>query len=640
MDLANGEVGEHIAPRRPFNPLAPLRPEVLHCYGVDFLSTKEVLDLFGKFDPKSVEWLDDSSCNLVFDDEDCLAKIFDGLGSGKEQAPEQEPWQLTKPLAVGAQKQRKPQASNRPLRAPRQVVLELRPATEADRKEARHSGHTDSVYYEHVKEQQAVDKLQQDRGEAKRAKKRMRQQRFIAQVEAAAQATEVTPGPTSQAELPSGESSASLEVVTGDKEMATGSDAAAAPPAAPARLGARGLLDPLLFLRTAPSTASGSSANDGIDKVAGVEDLAIALQKAEAEYAFLPALLTTSSLASAVSSTPTPQQGTPTPRGRQEDRNSDKERGRKRRPVSQEPRPVLEGAAAMPPPRRVMAMPEVEAFLRSKRVRCRRHQLKRTYRSIVYANQQKKKKGKPMDKELPPWEQYIAANGCNVGQLVHTVAWDVEGRWVLTSVPHPSEVDREKLAKAVMKPLESVRQRKLAEISKETGFPVFICLPFGFPKDSEGREPIILVDSSVTEIKKPLLFDCGSLGISMPASEFLRSTGATCVESLAGSSKKSSSTVSTAVVASSPFAKVDEPPAPLSLGESCIPGAVSVCPSSVSVDPAASHAPSGLSILEKVLAAGGGPPAVNCVSSAAGDATAEETHRAADDEMRPVLSTA
>jgi len=637
MDLNSGEAGEHIAPRRPFNPLAPTRPDVIHCYGVDFLSTKEVLEMFSKFDPKSVEWLDDSACNLVFENDVCLPKVFEALGSNSEQSPEQEPWRLTIPLVVGSQKPaKKTQNQNRPQRAPRKVVLQLRPATEADRKEARHSGHTDSVYYEHVKEQQVLDKLQ---NEGRRAKKRVRQERFNSNKD-----TQSTEKPSAQTgcTLPTTDADKSTSISTaGDTDMPPastekgGQGSATTPsPTGPTRLGTRGLLDPLLFLRAASGAVSiGDSAGDGSCASAGVEDLAVALQKAEAEYAFLPQMATT------LGSTPTPQG---TPRGRPEDRKDAKERGRKRRPVSQEPRAVVEGLAAMPPPRRVQAFPEVEAFLRSKRVRCKRHLLKRTFRSIIYGRQQKQKAGKPIDKDLPPWEQYIASNGCSVGQLMHTVAWDVEGRWILTVVPHPSQVDPERMAKAIQKPPNVVRQRKLAEISKETGFPVFVCVPFGHPKDAEGREPVLLVDSSVTEAKKPLLFDCGSLGLSMLATEFLRSTAATCVENLAISSKPACPAVSAAVVASSPFAVVEPPP--VSTVDVSTVQVAPVCAVNNTADIAASTMQSGASILDQVLANVPAPATIGEAKPAgpvAEDAGAMPVSSSVvDEEMRPVLSTA
>ena len=141
---------------------------------------------------------------------------------------------------------------------------------------------------------------------------------------------------------------------------------------------------------------------------------------------------------------------------------------------------------------------------------------------------------KPVEAESA-WDQYMKANASftSHGVFMQTVAWKVDGRRVLSVVPHPLMTDIEKVAKAVQKPLAAVQQCKLKDISKETGFPVFVCPPFGYPPDADGRPPLLLVDSSVMDLKKPLLFDCGTTGICLTVSEFLRSTRAACVENLA-----------------------------------------------------------------------------------------------------------
>jgi len=258
--------------------------------------------------------------------------------------------------------------------------------------------------------------------------------------------------------------------------------------------------------------------------------------------------------------------------------------------VEQEPRAVAEGVA--PPQRGPRALPEVEEFLVRQRVRCQRFSLQRTFRSILYGQQQKRKQAaapaaqkggdenmvdagavdatkpatddavRPDDeiakdaaktlgsaadtkpapgcksaasKEPAPWEQYMKVNSKFVkqGQFVQTVSWDAGGRRVLAVVPHPLFVDKERLAKAVQVPAKTVRMRKLKDMASETGWPLFVCTPFGHPKDAQGREPVLLMDSTLTEVKKPLLFDCGTVGLSVPVSEFLRSTHAACVEGLA-----------------------------------------------------------------------------------------------------------
>lgn len=142
--------------------------------------------------------------------------------------------------------------------------------------------------------------------------------------------------------------------------------------------------------------------------------------------------------------------------------------------------------------------------------------------------------GPEKKEEASPWDAYMKANGHFIasGLFMQTVAWQVEGRRVLSVVPHPLMTDKEKVAKAVQKPLSAVQPCKLKDISQETGFPVFVCPPFGYPVDQQGRPPLLLIDSSVVDQKRPLLFDCGTTGVSLSVSEFLRSTSACCVEQL------------------------------------------------------------------------------------------------------------
>jgi len=48
------------------SPNPVLRKEALHIFGVDFFSEKEISDFFGEFNPVKIEWINDSSCNLIF----------------------------------------------------------------------------------------------------------------------------------------------------------------------------------------------------------------------------------------------------------------------------------------------------------------------------------------------------------------------------------------------------------------------------------------------------------------------------------------------------------------------------------------------------------------------------------------------
>jgi hypothetical protein len=56
------------------------RPDAVHVYGVDVLSTAECLGYFEGYGPTRVEWLDDSSCNVAFGDAGSAARAIAGRG--------------------------------------------------------------------------------------------------------------------------------------------------------------------------------------------------------------------------------------------------------------------------------------------------------------------------------------------------------------------------------------------------------------------------------------------------------------------------------------------------------------------------------------------------------------------------------
>ena len=56
------------------------RRNAVHIYGVDMLSTKDLLMYFADYGPKYVEWLNDSSANVVFGDEGTAKRAIAGLG--------------------------------------------------------------------------------------------------------------------------------------------------------------------------------------------------------------------------------------------------------------------------------------------------------------------------------------------------------------------------------------------------------------------------------------------------------------------------------------------------------------------------------------------------------------------------------
>lgn len=545
---------EHYVPRREFNDHAPVKPQTLHCYGVDQLNTKEIFEIFAKFKASEVEWLDDSSCNVVFQSEkDAQAAVRDLREVPQDVAGgDDDPWCTTKTITVSGP----PKGGAVVKTGPRQrsFQLQIRKATEADRKDPGHSGHTDSVYYAKMKEEQA---LQKQRQELRQEKKRQRHN-----------------SRDPPANLGSNPFAPSPLAATGSASSST----------APAKLGLMGLMDPLLFLRVPKETKTQGESGEKASFTNG-GDLSVALQRAEAEYAAIPL-----SAPAQQPQEPRSLEGTPfgpTPQGQHQRAGSTgaPARGKKRQPTEQEPRPVSSSAPAM---RRVQALPEVEAFLKTNKVRCQRFALNRSFRTVLYAGKKvasKQKAEAASDtkenerpaatvasllaslptktavQKLPPWDQYLHLNRhfAKRGQFMHTVVWMSGQRKILTLVPHPLRVDVEKVAKAAQVPVETVKQQRLADIAKDTGFPVFVTPPIGHPKDASGAEPLLLIDSSVMELQKPLLFDCGSVGLCLKACELIRSTKASCVEGLARPVDKQGSAAAAAPTAATPQPGAPEP---------------------------------------------------------------------------------
>ena len=65
------------------------RPDAIHLYGVDRMSTQECLAYFAEYGPRRVEWLDDSSCNVVFGDVNSAKRAV--LGKGRPFSPGDAP---------------------------------------------------------------------------------------------------------------------------------------------------------------------------------------------------------------------------------------------------------------------------------------------------------------------------------------------------------------------------------------------------------------------------------------------------------------------------------------------------------------------------------------------------------------------
>lgn len=68
---------------------AARRPEAVHVYGVDVLSSADLLRYFGDYGPTYVEWINDSSCNVLFADDATALRAVAGVG--QPLAPDQLP---------------------------------------------------------------------------------------------------------------------------------------------------------------------------------------------------------------------------------------------------------------------------------------------------------------------------------------------------------------------------------------------------------------------------------------------------------------------------------------------------------------------------------------------------------------------
>lgn len=56
------------------------RPDTIHLYGVDLLTTHDILSHFSAYNPTYVEWINDSSCNVCFPDEFAVKRVIVQMG--------------------------------------------------------------------------------------------------------------------------------------------------------------------------------------------------------------------------------------------------------------------------------------------------------------------------------------------------------------------------------------------------------------------------------------------------------------------------------------------------------------------------------------------------------------------------------
>lgn len=73
--------------RREAEEVGAARPDALHVYGVDLVGSTDLLRFFQLYGPTYVEWIDDSSCNVLFPDEFTVKRVIVQMG---EALPAQE----------------------------------------------------------------------------------------------------------------------------------------------------------------------------------------------------------------------------------------------------------------------------------------------------------------------------------------------------------------------------------------------------------------------------------------------------------------------------------------------------------------------------------------------------------------------
>lgn len=86
-DLPEAKASQTLEKRRNVAVGETIRENVLHVYGVDELSTKQILSHFKEYGPAWVEWLNDSSCNIAFEDAFSVRRVLKVMavdGDGNE----------------------------------------------------------------------------------------------------------------------------------------------------------------------------------------------------------------------------------------------------------------------------------------------------------------------------------------------------------------------------------------------------------------------------------------------------------------------------------------------------------------------------------------------------------------------------
>ena len=82
-------------------PSRAIKKSTLYIYGVDYLNTEKILEYFHYFSPSKVEWLNDTSCNVIFPSEDNTLQALNTCCLEKIENPEE--FENIKRTAIGYQ---------------------------------------------------------------------------------------------------------------------------------------------------------------------------------------------------------------------------------------------------------------------------------------------------------------------------------------------------------------------------------------------------------------------------------------------------------------------------------------------------------------------------------------------------------
>lgn len=122
-------------PRNEVDPKLDFRQNAVHVYGLDFLKTGHMEEIFSQFNHKYIEWINDSCANVVFNNAEGAKTALESLSFPKK---DDEPWRRTPDILVSED-------------VP-PIFLQMRLATAKDAKRSRKSA-TCAMPYVHYPQQ-------------------------------------------------------------------------------------------------------------------------------------------------------------------------------------------------------------------------------------------------------------------------------------------------------------------------------------------------------------------------------------------------------------------------------------------------------------------------------------------------------